>query len=114
MGIGAHTVTHPILACLNTGEARSEIASGDHLSALTGRTIELFAYPNGFPGRDYTAEHVTMVRDLGFRAAFSTARSAASTDSDLFQLPRFTPWDRAPEKFLRRLVLNYWQKTPVA
>ena len=115
MGIGAHTATHPILTRLSAQEARSEIASGrEYLATLTGQPVELFAYPNGFPGRDYTAEHVKTVRDLGFKAAFSTASGAASADSDLFQLPRFTPWDTTPGRFLLRLVLNYRQKPEVA
>ncbi|MGH8657507.1 MAG: polysaccharide deacetylase family protein [Gammaproteobacteria bacterium] len=115
MGIGAHTVTHPILARLNAQEAHSEIASGrDYLATLTGQPVELFAYPNGFPRRDYTAEHVKMVRDLGFKAAVSTAWGAGTVDSDLFQLPRFTPWDTTPGRFLLRLVLNYRQQTQVA
>ncbi|MGH8580493.1 MAG: polysaccharide deacetylase family protein [Gammaproteobacteria bacterium] len=115
MGIGAHTATHPILTRLNAQEARSEIASGrEYLAALTGQAVELFAYPNGLPRRDYTAEHVETVRDLGFKAALSTASGAGSADSDLFQLPRFTPWDTTPGRFLLRLVLNYRQQTQVA
>ncbi|MGH8624361.1 MAG: polysaccharide deacetylase family protein [Gammaproteobacteria bacterium] len=115
MGIGAHTATHPILARLNAQEARSDIVSGrEYLATLTGQPVELFAYPNGFPQRDYTAEHVKMVRDLGFRAAVSTAWGAGTADSDFFQLPRFTPWDATPWRFLLRLVLNYRQKTQVA
>ncbi|MGH8611801.1 MAG: polysaccharide deacetylase family protein [Gammaproteobacteria bacterium] len=115
MGIGAHTATHPILTRLSAQEARSEIASGrDYLATLTGQPVELFAYPNGFPGRDYTEEHVKIVRDLGFKAAFSTASGAASADSDPFQLPRFTPWDTTPGRFLLRLVLNYRHKTRAA
>ncbi|MGH6636437.1 MAG: polysaccharide deacetylase family protein [Gammaproteobacteria bacterium] len=114
MGIGGHTATHPILARLSAQEARSEIGSGrDYLATLTGQAVELFAYPNGLPGRDYTAEHVKTVRDLGFKAAFSTASGAASAGSDFFQLPRFTPWDTTPRRFLLRLVLNYRQQTQV-
>lgn len=114
MGIGAHTATHPILARLSAQEARSEIASGrEYLATLTGQPVELFAYPNGLPRRDYSAEHVKTVRDLGFKAAFSTASGAGSADSDIFQLPRFTPWDATPGRFLLRLVLNYRQQTQV-
>jgi len=107
MEIGAHTVTHPILAQLEPERARGEIReSKSHLEAITGGRVTLFAYPNGKPGRDYRREHVGMVRELGFEAAVSTARGVAHAASDPFQLPRFTPWDRTPGKFLLRLFHN--------
>lgn len=107
MEIGAHTVTHPILARLSPEHADNEIReSKRRLEAITGSPISLFAYPNGKPGRDYCREHVGMVRKQGFEAAVSTARGVAHTASDPFQLPRFTPWDRTPGKFLLRLLLN--------
>ena len=107
MEIGAHTATHPILTRLAPADARREIdQSRDRLTAILGEPVSLFAYPNGKPGQDYAAEHVRMVRDAGFSAAVSTAWGVASTNSDLFQLPRFTPWDRRPGRFALRLLLN--------
>jgi peptidoglycan/xylan/chitin deacetylase (PgdA/CDA1 family) len=100
LDIGAHSVTHPILAQLRAEEARHEIvASKRRLEELIDREVTLFAYPNGRPGRDYTAEHVRMVKDAGFAAAVTTAWGAASRDSDVFQLPRFTPWSSRLLKF---------------
>jgi len=107
MEIGAHTVTHPILARLNPEHAGNEIRdSKNRLEAITGAPVTLFAYPNGKPGQDYLREHVDMVRELGFEAAVSTAWGVANAASDPFQLPRFTPWDRTPGKFLLRLFHN--------
>jgi peptidoglycan/xylan/chitin deacetylase (PgdA/CDA1 family) len=107
MEIGAHTVTHPILARLNPEHAGNEIRdSKTRLEAITGAPVTLFAYPNGKPGDDYLAEHVGIVRRLGFEAAVSTAWGVAHAASDPFQLPRFTPWDRTPGKFLLRLMHN--------
>jgi hypothetical protein len=54
-----------------------------------------------------------MVRDAGFSAAVSTAWGVASPGSDVFQLPRFTPWDRGPAKFALRLLLNRRDTRPV-
>jgi peptidoglycan/xylan/chitin deacetylase (PgdA/CDA1 family) len=106
MAIGGHTVNHPILARLPAAEARAEIAAGKAaLEQLTGAPVRLFAYPNGKPGTDYLAEHVAMVRELGFEAAVSTAWGA-SRQPDLFQLPRFTPWDRTPRRFTLRMARN--------
>ena len=42
----------------------------------------------------------------GFAAAVSTAQGAASRSSDVFQLPRFTPWDRSPRRFGLRLLVD--------
>ncbi len=107
MEIGAHTVTHPILARLDPEHAGNEIRdSKNRLEAITGAPVTSFAYPNGKPGLDYRREHVGMVRELGFEAAVSTAWGVAHATSDPFQLPRFTPWDRTPGKFLLRLLHN--------
>ena len=107
MTIGAHTANHPILARLADDEAVREIEMGRaDLEARIGRPVALFAYPNGKPGRDYTAAHVAMVRRLGFTAAMSTAPGAASLGCDPLQLPRFTPWDRSRLRYGLRLAGN--------
>jgi peptidoglycan/xylan/chitin deacetylase (PgdA/CDA1 family) len=108
MEVGGHTVTHPILARCDAAEAEREIADGrDELAAICGQPVELFAYPNGRPLKDYTADHVRIVRRLGFGAAVSTCWGAASAASDPFQLPRFTPWQKSPAPFLAQLLANY-------
>jgi hypothetical protein len=113
MGIGAHTVTHPILALVDANRARAEIGeSRDRLATLLGEPVRLFAYPNGKPGRDYREEHVRMVRDCGYRAAVSTAAGVAVADTDPCQLPRFTPWDRSPGRFALRLAGNLQHVLP--
>lgn len=107
MTVGAHTVTHPILARTDAATARGEIESGRRrLEAIIGARVGLFAYPNGKPGADYAAEHVAMVRELGFDGAVSTAWGAAAPGDDPFQVPRFTPWDRAEWKAGLRLAQN--------
>jgi predicted ATP-grasp superfamily ATP-dependent carboligase/peptidoglycan/xylan/chitin deacetylase (PgdA/CDA1 family) len=107
MEIGAHTVTHPILAKVPLEEARREIErSRDDLKALLGKTPTLFAYPNGKPGYDYTGEHAKLVLEAGFSAAVSTAWGSAGPSDDLFQIPRMTPWDRSSARFGARLMLN--------
>ncbi len=107
MEIGGHTITHPILARIDAAEAEREIAGGKaELEAILGEKVELFAYPNGKPIEDYTADHVAIARRVGFRAAVTTSWGAGRRDADPFQLPRFTPWDRTPIKFAVRLLLN--------
>jgi len=110
MGIGGHTVNHPILARLPAAEARQEIAQGRAaLEAVLDAPVRVFAYPNGKPGQDYLPEHVAMVREMGFDAAVSTAWGASRGDTDWYQLPRFTPWDQGIGKFGLRLARNMLQ-----
>jgi peptidoglycan/xylan/chitin deacetylase (PgdA/CDA1 family) len=105
--VGAHTVTHPILARASRDEAWREICDGKRaLESIVGHAVPLFAYPNGHPGDDYTPEHVQMVREAGFAAAVSTAWGAANRTSDPMQLPRFTPWTRKPLRFDLLMLRN--------
>ena len=114
MEIGGHTVNHPILACSDRNTAKAEIGDGKlYLEKLTGKPVRTFAYPNGKPRTDYLAEHADIVKELGFVAAVSTAVGVASHDSDLFQLPRFTPWDRSLLGFSLRLIGNLSKTRPM-
>jgi len=107
MDVGAHTVSHPILTRLESSAAYAEIRDSKlQLEDLTGRAVTLFAYPNGVPRGDYADEHVRMVREAGFDAAVSTAWGAASSDSDPYQLPRFSPWDRSRLRYGARMAWN--------
>jgi hypothetical protein len=49
---------------------------------------------------------VALARELGFDAAVSTAWGAARAGDDLYQIPRFTPWDRADWRFGLRMAHN--------
>lgn len=107
--IGGHTAAHPVLTAIDPSSAAREIELGaQRIMEITGRRPRLFAYPNGRPVADYAAEHVSTVRSGAFEFAFSTATGYASVDSDPFQLPRFTPWDRAPSKFAARLWAHFF------
>jgi len=107
LDVGAHTITHPILTRISRLDASREMVdSKAALQALTGREVPLFAYPNGVPGRDFTAEHVAEVRAAGFEAAVTTAVGAATPMTDPLQLPRFTPWKWAPVQFDLMMMRN--------
>jgi len=107
MQIGAHTVSHPILARLTTDQVRDEIGQSKlFLERLLGERVGLFAYPNGKPGVDYHADSVAVARELGFDAAVSTHWGASARGTDLFQIPRFTPWDRTRLRFALRMMNN--------
>lgn len=113
MQIGAHTRTHPILARLPDSESLEEIKTSKQvLEALLGEPVSLFAYPNGKPGKDYLDKHAAMARQAGFAAAVSTAAGVSSGTTDLFQLPRFTPWDRTQLRYAMRLMRNLRAAAP--
>ena len=113
MEIGGHTVNHPILASVDTAEARREIEQGKaDLETLIEEPVRAFAYPNGRPHTDYRSEHVDLVAQAGFELAVSTARGVSVRDSDPFQLPRFTPWDATPGRFGLRLLHNCLRTAP--
>ncbi len=105
MEIGAHTVQHPILNLVDDAEAERELAdSRSLLQNLIDHPVALFAYPNGRPDKDYGHRHAVIAARLGFAGAVSTAPGVAAPGSDVFQLPRFTPWDMSPVPWLARLV----------
>lgn len=107
MEIGSHTLSHPILARTANETVYAEIVEGKNkLENILQAPVRFFAYPNGKPRQDYLPEHVVMLRQIGFEAAFTTAWGAANSDSDIHQLPRFTPWNTDKVRFILRMVHN--------
>ena len=107
MEIGAHTVSHPILAKQLDKDAEFEISeSGNVLRKLLGVSVGSFAYPNGRPGIDYKETHATFARNAGYDAAVSTRTGIVEYSTDRYQLPRHSVWDQKPWKFTLRLL--YW------
>jgi len=110
MLIGAHTISHPILARLEPADVRKEIfGSKGFLESILEEEVDLFAYPNGRPNVDFQTKDAVIVKELGFKAAVSTAWGTAGIDSDLMRLPRFTPWDKTRLFFGARLIKNVFQ-----
>lgn len=113
--IGGHTVNHPILTSVKDDVASYEIAAGKRrLEELTGKSIRTFAYPNGRPCQDYAARHVAIVKEIGFDLAVTTSHGTSSRESDVFQLPRFTPWGNSALKWGGMLARNAWRRGEIA
>ncbi|WP_199610387.1 polysaccharide deacetylase family protein [Flocculibacter collagenilyticus] len=105
--IGAHTVEHPILKSLSIEQQQWQIEHSQHeLEAWIKKPVNHFAYPNGKFGADYSLDTVKCVKSCNFHSAVTTHRGISQSGSDLFQLNRFTPWDKSPLKFHLRLVRN--------
>lgn len=111
MEIGGHTVSHPILARLNSAAASRQIADNkSRLEAIVGEPLVTFAYPNGQPQQDFDARHLGMLRDCGYRYALTTSTGTATASTHPLQLPRFTPWDRQRTKYMGRMLGNYFSR----
>jgi len=107
MEIGGHTRSHPILGKIDDESAIKEIQGGKQdIEQILGNEITSFAYPNGKPSQDYFKRHSDIVKNAGFKCAVSTAWGVSNVQTDLYQLPRFTPWDKTPVKFRLRLYKN--------
>lgn len=88
--IGAHTAAHPILARASLEQQRAQIVSNKAaLESWTGRRVRAFAYPNGRPGEDYTAETVRLVAAIGVDFAFTTRHGFATSSEAPLEHSRF-------------------------
>jgi peptidoglycan/xylan/chitin deacetylase (PgdA/CDA1 family) len=103
--IGGHTISHPILTCIEDEKAKQEIVGcKEQLEAITGKAVRLFAYPNGKEGVDFNERHVAMAKEAGYLAAFTTSVGAASRRHDPYRMPRCCPWDSTPSSYAIRLL----------
>ncbi len=107
MDIGGHTHSHPILARISATQAQTEIQKNKAiLEEITGAAVELFAYPNGQPNIDYSIQHSKLVEKANYLAAVSTKWGFSFDNTDLYQLPRFTPWNKSRNRFLANIFKN--------
>lgn len=101
--LGAHTLTHPILSTLPTGDQRSEIlGSRQQLEAITQSPVHTFSYPYG-QLEHFTDETVNLVQTVGFRAACTTIQGVVEGGNDLFRLQRCEIQNWNAETFKKNL-----------
>ena len=86
--VGAHTLTHPLLATLTDAEQWEEIdGSRVELERLLARRVDLFSYP--FGGHEaFTAETTALVRRSGYTMACSGTGGVARPEHYPFVVPR--------------------------
>lgn len=103
--IGSHTLNHanlPALRRVNFGAFLAELVlSRGQIEALTGHSVDLFAYPNG----SVDLPTATEVERAGYRGAASTIQGNWQTSGLRYFLRRVpaNPWE-APSTILARLV----------
>ena len=101
--IGAHSVTHRMLAISPVACQRWEIhESQARLQVLSARPVKFFSYPHGSMATTTRA----LVADAGFVGACASANAVAWSGSDPFGLPRFWVPDWDGETFGR--WLEWW------
>ncbi len=111
MTIGAHTHKHPILNLETNENAYLEISqSKDILEGIIETSVDYFAYPNGKYNEDFNQSHILMLKELGFKAGLTTNWGSLHVDSDLYAIPRYTPWDRDVSRFGIRLCHHFRKK----
>lgn len=85
---GGHTHSHVIVSRLDRESLRAEIRScRDRMAAELGTAPDMFAYPNG-RAIDFTEEAKEILREFGFRTAFSTIDGVNGADTDWMEVRR--------------------------
>lgn len=98
--IGAHTRHHLALTTQPRAIKESEVAADKAaLEEALEQPVSLFSYPYG----DYDAELVTIVRDAGFRAAFTVDVGHVTALTNRLLLPRVEVTTEMCSDFAKRL-----------
>ncbi len=108
MEIAGHTVYHPILAKISPEQVRQEITQNKQdLEQIIQQEIHGFAYPNGKLNQDYSLRDVSIVKEIGFDYAASTAFGSITCSTDHYQLKRTSAWGNNIIKLLWQLGRKY-------
>lgn len=85
-----HTKSHPILSKTEKKAALLEITESYRIcSQRIGRTLKIFAYPNG-QEKDFNPEIKNILKSERFEAALTTVPGIIKPGFDLYSLPRFS------------------------
>jgi peptidoglycan/xylan/chitin deacetylase (PgdA/CDA1 family) len=101
--IGAHTVTHPLLAACSASEQCFELgACKIWLEARVGRPVTSLSFPYG-GNTHYNRDSVRAARGVGYSRACTTAGHPVRSKDQTLELPRFNITDMDGERFERFL-----------
>ncbi|MGB4676453.1 MAG: polysaccharide deacetylase family protein [Aggregatilineales bacterium] len=103
--LGAHTRTHPLLTRVPLDVARREVVGSlEDLRREIGEVMPVFAYPAGA----YNAEVVAILKEAGFRLAFTTIKGTNDLARlDPLRLRRINVKEDATVGTLRARLLLY-------
>ena len=109
ISIGAHTVSHPSLAVLDTEKQEREIKTSiDMLSGILQKQITLFSYPFGVPEKDFNKATMDICRRSGICKAASTENALWTMGMNSYKIPRKIVRDWGMEEFEEKIRL-YWE-----
>ncbi len=109
VSFGAHTMHHPILACLSDpAEVRDEVAAcRATLEQRLGRQITAFAYPVG-KGEDIDERAMMAVREVGYRWAVTTIPGYNTPTTEPHLLRRISTDPDEPISVLAAQAAGIW------
>ena len=85
---GSHGESHSRLGTLSTQDLELEVSNSKRtIEKRTGKSVVFFSYPYG-TAQDFDSRAVSVVRQAGYRAAFSAEYGELNEASDLFALKR--------------------------
>jgi len=88
MVIGSHTTNHLILSTLSLEESKMEmIKSKEEIEKHLNKPCYYFSYPDG-EASDFEQEHKKMLKEIGYKCAFSQIIGSNDTTKDLYELKR--------------------------
>jgi peptidoglycan/xylan/chitin deacetylase (PgdA/CDA1 family) len=98
--IGAHSVTHPLLAGTSQAAQTAEITgSRQKLEEILGGSVDTFSYPYG----NLASDTVEIVKAAGFEIALTSDGKAVEVGANPFRLGRFGVGNWDGEKFKEHL-----------
>jgi len=106
--VAAHTHDHPIMAVLSVEQQQQQLQT--NIDCLVQWQVAEpamgFAYPNGKIEQDFNQQTADLVKKLGLSYAVTTHDGICTPDSDFYQLPRASSWEKRPLRFHLRLLLD--------
>jgi peptidoglycan/xylan/chitin deacetylase (PgdA/CDA1 family) len=96
--IGGHTLSHPNLAQVSEGDARSEIRGcKERLEEKLGEPVEHFSYPHPALNPHWSPQTLQITRDAGFRSAVLTTPGAVLAGDQPLSLKRLAAGKEADQ-----------------
>lgn len=111
VGIGAHTLHHPILKNEKEDVVRLEISESiNQLSGILEEEVKYFAYPNGMPEFDFGNREINILKENNIKLAFSTESKNFSKKDNPLSIPRRGVTKGSPTFVYTKLLLgNSWE-----
>ncbi len=105
--IGAHTVSHPVLAKIRQEKQAQEVTSSRRsLQKLTGKGVQTFAYPYGKKNH-FNADTISAIRSAGFHCGCANYGRPVTRTTSRWALPRYQVLNWQADFFAREITRWY-------